>query len=188
MKKCSYCVVLESNVTGANRELNFDDILGALFSLQSCGFISHYAFIKHDSDVNKRNHWHLILTDCILTFDNFLTELAGELTIRFEVNYPLTAISIEKVKNLRKCYRYLIHKDNRDKHLYNASDIYNDDDYYFSSYLVDKINEINYTEDDIIVFAFDASCVRDLLHLFGISAYMKYRNVIRDLRPDLFKR
>lgn len=143
--------------------------------------IDKYAFIKHDKDVfedgtPKKTHYHLyIKTSSRVRLSTIALRL--EIDDRF----------VEFVKNTRSCLQYLIHKNNKDKYQYNASDVVTNINN-ITSILLDNlsdldlfvldlnnaINEMEYTND------YSFRSVVNILIQKGYTTYVvKYATFIR---------
>lgn len=137
------------------------EILSALVNNQH--LISHYAYIRHDRDVDdnneiKKSHTHILIT--------------------FTQNYSLRRISSlfgfeclgQKLSNRFLAYEYLMHLNDTDKIIYSEDDIYtNDRNYYIESCARDRDIEKN-------------NSILEMLD--GIIAHRSYRTMVQEYGKD----
>lgn len=128
-----------------------NDIKKIFKNLESCSAKQVFT-IRHDKDrirqddgttIAKRPHWHFALR-----FENPC--LIGTVANIFELQ-PCDFNLIQKAKNFKACCRYMLHLDNKDKHLYDIKELEiikgEKDDYYNIA-----IGKANYVTTDADLF------------------------------------
>ena len=111
--------------------LQSEELKEILEELNINGFISDYYYIKHDKDINKETgeikkaHYHIII--------NYVSDSHKPVEVQARNNpiiknlYELVKSNInnniEKVKNVKKMIRYLVHKDNLEKFQYSINEV-----------------------------------------------------------------
>lgn len=117
--------------------------------------ISFYAFICHNKDINsngqmKKPHYHLIIEWIYTKSHHINIDIVDYFKDKLYIN-NLNQAQCESCRSINKSIRYLTHKDNLEKTIYDDSDIVTSDfDYYFS--LCEK--QIKRSDTDLVVEAY----------------------------------
>lgn len=146
-----------------------------------------YAYIVHDLDMDGDNrmtsHIHVVYKshEC-KRLGTSLNELAETLGVN-----PLS-ISIEKASSVKACMRYLIHKDDPQKHQYALSSIVHNwgEREFLTNYADARKPDINF--DFLFDLCHRCNCLSELIAVIGISTYRYWRPVISDIWNDTHKR
>lgn len=116
---------MQSRILGAIHDSSqWSQVISALSDCK------YYAYIFHDHDEGKEKHLHFVAED------RHNLDVWSRL-----LGIPTHMIELPK-KSWRGCNRYLIHKDDSEKFLYNPSDVITNKPIKFQSYLEDN-SEVN---------------------------------------------
>ena len=137
------------------------------------------AIIEHDQDLNddgtpKTNHFHTVITTKRMRKGTLLNDLTELLEI------PPNCISINRVKSMRSALRYLIHMDDDDKTQYAPFMVLTNNENYYNSALIERIELI--TPENLIEIVDKYVTTRQILLKIGLENYKKWALVIRDLQ------
>lgn len=86
---------------------------------------THYAYILHNSDKCKNNHWHILLAFEDETSFNKLNDIIYSCK-------PLQNVFKKPIKNKQGAYKYLTHNGWEEKYQYNEEDIESDNKNFWS--------------------------------------------------------
>ena len=130
-------------------------------------FATYYAYILHDKDLCKNNHYHILLY--------FKREISWKQLNDFIDCYVASNQNTFKkpIKNKKGAFDYLTHKNNTDKYQYNESDIISNKISHFS--MIKEEKNIIELIDDII----NGLSYRELIKKWGRDFVIneeKYRN------------
>lgn len=120
--------------------------------------IKHYAYIKHDKDIEDNKpvtpHWHIILH----FFNPHLMSAVKSWFKQFSTQNTL----VQEVKDLGALVEYLTHEDNPEKYHYSKDDIKTDDrDWLFSC------DDVSSTSYDIILSILNGLTYLELAKKYG---------------------
>lgn len=137
------------------------------------------AIIEHDQDVNddgtpKTKHYHTVITTKRMRKGTLLNDLTELLDI------PSNCISIDRVKSMRGALRYLIHMDDDDKTQYAPFMVLTNNESYYNSALIERIELI--TPENLIEIVDKYVTTRQILLHIGLENYKKWAMIIRDLQ------
>lgn len=149
--------------------------------------VETYAAIVHDLDMDGDQrmspHIHFVAKthECkrLCTWLNDLAETLG-------VN-PLS-ISIQKASDVRACVRYLVHKDDPQKHQYALSSIVHNwgEKEFLQNFADARKEDINF--DFLLDLCRRSNTLSELICVIGIGTYRYWRPVITDIWNDTHKR
>lgn len=136
-------------------EIETDYLLNKLDYLTSIGLVKHFAFIQHDNDkeinesgveVSKPLHTHLLIVFNQNVSVRQIKERILEYTQHNTFGQPL--------KDINGAYRYLTHKDDKDKYQYDDNLIISNDNYFSKPRDLlnpnKEVNEISQMIDDYL--------------------------------------
>ena len=149
------------------------DAFDLMIQLSTIESLVHYAYIVHSKDVQengevKKEHIHL------------LVNLSVPVTLKWLERRLYTFNSLEgtligePVTDKRMCFRYLTHKDDKDKYQYNDNEVLSNDLYYWTSDLKDKTSDVLEMIDDIT----KRTSLRTLAKKYGKDFMKNYRSYI----------
>lgn len=127
-----------------------------------------YALILHDKDNEEQPHYHL----CIM-FDN--ARIFEHLQKKF------VGAHIEQMESKYKCFRYLLHLDDKEKYQYELSEVLqrgNCVEYYITHDEYIKLDTESVLEN---IANGNITCLLDAVKLFGIKQTNLYKNIIVEL-------
>ena len=115
--------------------------------------VAHYCFIEHNLDIKedgspKDRHIHLLVT---------FTENVSLNVIKTRILHTSQNVLGEPITDKRAVYRYLTHKDNPDKYLYDEKDIVANDDYFSKDDLLTTSKETDEIETMIMDYLYGES-------------------------------
>lgn len=139
-----------------------------------------YAFIKHDKDttasgVLKVLHYHLLgMTEKRKRISTMINDIAEEMAIDRRL------VSCKKCVSYTGAIQYLIHKNDLDKYQYKINDIFTNIPSEDLQMFMEEDND-NITIDRLIFVVKHSKSLTDIIKQIGLSHYLGYRNVIKDL-------
>lgn len=140
------------------------------------GIIKHYAFIKHDCDVGKEPHIHLLVV-----YKNARTASAVKADF---AGYTQNTL-VEVCSELDSAYDYLTHKRNADKYQYDRTLIVCDNVGYWEQTACG--NEPN-TAEELIYDIIRGCSPREMLHKYGrdyVLNYARYHDFAQMIYDDV---
>lgn len=138
-------------------------------------YYDFYAFALHD-EPNERKHYHIFIqTTQPYAKNTILNDLARELV--FDKN----CVSVRVAKSASACVRYLIHKDNPEKHPYDRKIIYSNDDLQVDNIIAHSVSELDIDIPSFIQLCQEADTIAEVYSIIGLKNSRVYRNVINDI-------
>lgn len=150
------------------------------YALYECYFISNYAYILHDKDINddgtpKKAHFHVYMT---FNQQLSLSRMSKLFTYYFQEDIGLNLLQVIK-NDLQCCYDYLTHKFEKGKYKYSEEDIV------CTNLRVFKRNtSVNNTSYDILLDMENGLSLRMLAMKYGrefIINYQRYKDFFNEM-------
>lgn len=146
--------------------------------LENEDYLSYWAFIKHDKDVDddgeiKRTHYHLVLQcNSSYTKDRILSELSKNLVKN------RSCVSVRSYNDIYQAVQYLIHRNDAEKHQYLAKDIVSSSSGETAVYL---IGEFTLTIEKLVDIVKHSKSVKEIYTTIGLKNAKLYHWIIKDL-------
>lgn len=146
-----------------------------------------FAYIVHDLDVNAdgercTSHVHFVFkAQTTKRLGTFLNEISDGLDVDTQ------AVTLDKASSVARCVRYLIHKDDPQKHQYPlGSVVHNWPDVEWQKVFAGKDRqEIDF--DYLLGLVRRSAKITDVICVLGLGTYRYWRQVIVDMWKDLHK-
>lgn len=177
-----------SYVVGFYRPKEEDSILGERFSKLKAWLEANaetYALVIHDLDVGEdgervTTHIHFVYKarECRRLSTN-LNEIADALEV------DTLAVSVDKASSVSASIRYLVHKDDPQKHQYALSAVVHNwkDSEFDAVFAYPSKKEIDF--DFLVRLIHKSRSITELIAVIGLGAYRYWRPVISDMWKDL---
>lgn len=146
--------------------------------LENEDYLSYWAFIKHDKDVDdageiERTHYHLVLQcNSAYTKDRILSELSKNLVKN------RSCVSVRSYNDIYQAVQYLIHRNDAEKYQYSSKEIVSSSSGETAVYL---IGEFTLTIEKLVDIVKHSSSIKEIYTTIGLKNAKLYHWIIKDL-------